>query len=332
MDDKAFDLITVGDSTIDTYIKIEDASVFCDINTKDCKICIKYGSKIPVEAIAHGVAGNAANVAVGASTLGLKSGIYTNLGKDTQGELIRKALISRGVVADYVEESVGKSSNLSVVLTFQGERTIFVYHQNWTYRLPNDLASSTWLYLTSMAETFTQSNVMEEICRYVDRTGSKLVFAPGTYQIKAGVKKYPRVLERCELLIVNFEEARTILNLDDSERAVVRDVLSKLLLLGPKIVVVTNGDDGSLASDGKQYLQLGIFPTQVVEKTGAGDAYSAAFISALNYGKGLGEAMVWGSINSAHAISSIGAQNGLIGKEEIERYRASVPEFVASAL
>ncbi len=330
--DKAFDLIAVGDSTIDTYIKVEGASVFCDINTKDCKICIKYGSKIPVEAIDHGVAGNAANVAVGSSILGFKSAIYTNLGKDSQGELIRKALIDKGVSTDYVFESDTKSSNMSVVLSYQGERTIFVYHQNWDYELPRDLVSSNWLYLTSMAETFEKTNIMDEVCRYVDRTGSKLVFAPGTYQIRADIKKYPRVLERCEILIINLEESRKILGLDDSEPEVIRDILSKLLLLGPKTVVVTNGDSGSYASDGKQYLQLGIFPTEVVEKTGAGDAYSAGFIGATNFGKKLSEAMVWGSINSAHAISSIGAQNGLMSREEIERYRATVPEFVASAL
>ncbi len=329
---KAIDLITVGDSTIDTYIKIEDASVFCDINSKDCKICIEYGSKIPVEAIAHGVAGNAANVAVATSVLGLKSGIYTNLGKDTQGDLIKNALVSKGVLADYIVESSDKSSNLSVVLTFQGERTIFVYHQNWDYKLPVDMTPSGWLYLTSMAETFTKSNLMEEVCRYVDKTGSKLVFAPGTYQLKADIKKYPRVLERCEILIVNLEEARKILGLEDLDGINIRDILSKLLLMGPKIVVVTSGDEGSYASDGKEYLRLGIYPTHVVEKTGAGDAYSAAFVSALNYGMKFSEAMVWGSINSAHAISSIGAQNGLMGREEIERYRATVPEFVASAL
>lgn len=326
-----FDLITIGDSTIDTFIKIQDASVACDINTKDCKICINYGSKIPVESIAHGVAGNAANVAVACAKLGLVCGIYTHIGNDSQGELIKKALGASNVDTNSISVSENKSSNLSVVLTFQGERTIFVYHQNWDYTLPAGLGKSRWIYLTSMAETFTKTDIMEEICRYVDKTGTKLAYGPGTYQLKAGLKLYPRVLERCELLIVNFEEAKRILEIANGENLSMKDILSKLLLLGPKTVVVTNAEEGSFATDGKDYLKLGIFPTQVVEKTGAGDAYASAFISALVNKLSLGEAMVWGSLNSAHVISSIGAQNGLMSREEILRYRASVPELVASS-
>ncbi len=247
-----FDIIVIGDSTIDTFIKIHDASVACDLNTKECKICIKYGSKIPVESIAHGVAGNAANVAVACSSLGLKSGIYTNLGADKQGELIKNALIAKGVMPDYIVESGDKSSNLSVVLTFQNERTIFVYHQDWHYQLPDKMTAASWVYLTSMAGTFVNSNIMDEVCRYVDRSKAKLAYAPGTYQLKAGLKKYPKILDRCELLIVNLEEGYGILGLDNVEKTPIRDILSKMLLLGPKTVVVTDGEQGSYASNGKE--------------------------------------------------------------------------------
>ena len=140
MEDK-FDLLTIGDSTVDTFIKIHDATVECDINKQDCKICIDYGGKIPVDSIDYGVAGNAANVAVACSKLGLKTAIYTNLGDDAQGEKIKNQFEKQGVSLEHVVVNGGKKSNLSVVLTFQGERTIFVYHQDWYYRLPK-LATS----------------------------------------------------------------------------------------------------------------------------------------------------------------------------------------------
>src|SRR3989344_8465375 len=195
MDDRRrFDLVSIGDSTIDTFIKIHDATVECDINHVDCKICLGYGDKIPVDSIAHGVAGNAANVAVGASKLGLTAAIYTNLGDDDHGKTIRDALINQNVSDDYLKIHPGKNSNLSVVLTFQGERTIFVYHQDWDYRLP-DLASASWIYLTSMAQSFTNSNIMDEVCRYIDTSKANLAFGPGTYQLKSDIKRYPKILE-----------------------------------------------------------------------------------------------------------------------------------------
>lgn len=322
------DLITIGDSTIDTFIKIHDATVECDINREACRICVPYGSKIPVDSIAYSVAGNAANVAVGAAKLGLATAIYTNLGDDDQGKTIKSALLSAGVSADYICVNNGKKSNLSVVLTFQGERTIFVYHQDWFYKLP-DLTAATWVYLSSMAETFTNSNIMDEVFHYVEKSGAKLVFGPGTYQLKADIKRFPKILEHCEVLIVNMEEAKRILGIDQKEMQQPSDLLSKLLLLGPKTAVITDGEEGSYATNGQQNLKLGIFPTQVVEKTGAGDAYSSGLIAGLHYGLPLSEAMVWGTINASHEIQEVGTQKGIMDRDELERHRKTVPELVA---
>lgn len=328
MSDKPFDLITIGDSTIDTFIRIHDASVECDVNKQDCKLIIQYGSKIPVDSIDYSVAGNAANVAAGAAKLGLKTAIYTNLGDDDQGRTIKTKLSDAGISPTYIKENAGKKSNLSVVLTFQGERTIFVYHQDWYYKLPQ-IEKSEWIYLTSMAETFVDSNIMDEVVAYIKKSGARLVFGPGTFQLKADIKRSPEVLENCELLIVNKEEAKRILNIEQTEMVDPRDLLAKLLLLGPKSAVVTDAEDGSYGCDGKQNFKLGVFPTQVVEKTGAGDAYSSGMIAGLFYGLPFEEAMVWGTINASHEIQESGTQKGIMNKEDIERHRKTVPELSA---
>ena len=324
----SFDLITIGDSTIDTFIKIHDATVECDINNKDCKICIKYGEKIPVDSISHSAAGNALNVAMGAQKLGLNSAIYTNLGDDEHGHLIKKKLVQSKVSEDYIQVDPSKESNLSVVLTFKGERTIFVYHQTWDYSLP-DLFPCSFLYLTSTAESFTKSDLFNQVSRYVEKNKPKLIFNPGTYQLRVGVKKYPQILEKCFLLIVNREEAIKILGIGDSEINQ-KDLLSKLLLLGPKNVVITDGAEGSFATDGKGFFRTGIFPAQLVEKTGAGDAYASGLMAGLFYNLPLTEAMIWGTINASHAIQFVGTQNGLLTKDDLERHRKAVSELVAA--
>ncbi|MBI2327490.1 carbohydrate kinase family protein [Candidatus Curtissbacteria bacterium] len=327
--DKIFELITIGDSTVDTFLKIRDATVECDINHEDCKICVKYGSKIPVDSIGHGVAGNAANVAVACSRLGLKCAIYTNLGDDEPGKSIFDELIRQQVAPDYIRTNPGKNSNLSVVMTYQGERTIFVYHQDWYYKLPN-LASCSWVYLTSMAESFTNSNIMDEVCHYIDKSRAKLAFGPGTYHLKASVARFPKILERCQVLFVNLEEAKTILGIDEAEKVNVRDLLSKMLLLGPKTVVITDGEEGSYATDGQVDLKVGILSSQVIEKTGAGDAYASGFISALFLGRSLAEAMVWGTINASYVIRTVGAQNGLLTREQLIKYRGELKGLTAT--
>lgn len=325
------DLIAIGDSTIDTFIKIHDATIECDLNKRDYKLCIPYGSKIPVDEIDYGVAGNAANAVTGCAKLGLKTAIYTNLGDDDQGHRIAEAFENAKVSMDYVKVNKNKKSNLSVVLTFQGERTIFVYHQDWYYRLPK-LAPCKWVYLTSMAETFTGSNIVDDIEHYLDRSHAKLAFGPGTFQIKADIKRYPRILERCEVLVLNMEEAKKVLAIDSKESPSVRDLLSKLLMLGPKIVVVTDGPEGSYASDGDRYLRIGVLPTKITEKTGAGDAYSAGLIAALLENLDLTEAMAWGATNAAAVISRLVTQTGQLTKAEILKKRKLMPKFIGGNL
>ena len=326
-----FDIITIGDSTVDTFIKIHEATIECDIDKKNCRICMEYGGKIPVESISYGIAGNAANVAAGCSILGMKTATYTHIGKDWQGAMIKKQLENFNISTDYVILEDKKRSNLSVVLTYQGERTIFVYHQDWFYHLPK-LESADWVYLTSLSETFTDSNIIDEVAHYVDNSGAKLVFAPGTYQIKANVKRFKNTLERCHIFICNLEEAKDILEIKVSDNISIRDILHKLHSLGPKIIVITDGEEGSYASDGQRYLRLGVFPTKLVEKTGAGDSYGSAFIAALNRRLDLGEAMAWGTINSSHVIQEIGAQNGLLDINGIEKYRKTLTELMATNL
>lgn len=330
MTDVSFDLITIGDSTIDTFIKIHDATVECDINHEECKLCVRYGDKIPVEGIARAVAGNAANVASAAAKLGVKTAIYTNLGGDSDGALIKKTLEDAGVAADYINTDNTKTSNTSIVLSFQGERTIFVYHQPWYYHLP-DVGAAKWIYFTSLASSFIDSNIVDEVAHYVDKTGAKLAFAPGTFQIEANIKRYPRTLERCELLACNVEEAKKILEIELAQSVDVHDLLSKLHLLGPKNILITDGEEGSYVSDGSRVLKAGIFPAQIVEKTGVGDAYCSAFISALIYGEKIEEAMIWGTINASHVLRHLGPQGGQMSKEELIRYRSTVPKMVARA-
>lgn len=326
--DTKFDLITIGDSTIDTFIRVHDATVECDINEQDCKICVPYGAKVPVDSIAHSVAGNAANVSLGAGKLGLDVAIYTNVGDDDNGKTIKKRLEDSNIFDGYIVENAGKESNLSVVLTFKGERTIFVYHQDWDYHLPK-LDRTKWVYLTSMAETFSETDIMNDVTSYVFSTGAKLAYGPGTHQLGAGLKKFPKVLENCQLLIVNLEEAKRICGIDQADSADPKDILSRLLLMGPKSAVITDSSNGSYGNDGSRSFRLGVFPTTVVEKTGAGDAYSAGMVSGLCYDLPFSEAMVWGAINSACVVGKLGSSKGLMTKDEIEKYRKTVPELKA---
>lgn len=326
-----FDLISIGDATIDNFVQIHDAEIRCTLNKKDCKLCIDYGDKISVDKLTHLVAGNAANNAIGGTRLKLNSAIYVNIGSDPSGKQILDKFKEEGVSTEYVVINEGMESNLSTVINFQGERTILVYHQSWKYKLP-DLDPARWIYFTSVSKSFIESNLQNELAAYLERIGGKLLYNPGTYQIQAGVKKHPRLLSLTELFIVNIEEAKRILGYKEIEDIAIKKLLKNIADLGPKMVIITGGEEGSYGYDGKNYYHLGIFPAHLVEMTGAGDGYATGVLSGLFYGKSLPEAMRWGAANGASVVEQIGPQAGLLTYDQMQEKLKENSKIVAKEI
>jgi sugar/nucleoside kinase (ribokinase family) len=307
-----YDLISIGDTVIDTFIPLTDAEV--DVVKGERKLLLRYGDKIPVENSISMVAGNAANNAVGASRLKLKTAIYTNDGgkDDDKADLrIKSKFKEEGVDTRYVVENPDLPSNHHVVLDFKGERTILIHHQPWKFNLP-DLDKSRWVYLTSMSPSYTQSNVVDQIINYAERNSVKLAYQPGTFQIKQGVKKQSRLLSLTEIIFVNLEEAKILLGHEIGESIPIKKLLKGLADLGPRLVVITDGGEGSFGFDGEKYFSLGVFPAKLIEMTGSGDGFATATMAGLFYGNDLSEAMRWGAANGASVVEQIGPQRGLL--------------------
>src|SRR5258708_7257489 len=240
-----FDLISIGDSVIDTYVPLVDAEV--ENKNGESFLKLKFGQKVAVESFHSVVGGNAANNAVGAARLKLKVAIYTNVGKkdeDAADLRIVNKFKKEGIDTRYVYENTNLPTNHNVLLNFKGERTILTYHQPWEYHLP-ELDQTKWVYLTSLSPSFADSNIVEQIISYLERSGAKLAYQPGTFQLKAGLKKNARLLSLTEILILNLEEAKLLLGYKDNEVVTVKKLLKQLLDLGPKKVVITDGKEGS---------------------------------------------------------------------------------------
>ena len=316
-----FDVISIGDTTEDIFLELnEEIKVVKDPKGKKY-LGLAYAEKIVVEKVTDVLAvGNSANVAIGSSRLGLKTALYTVLGNDDIGEEMAQVLYREGVAKDYIVFDKNKKSNLSVVLNYKAERTILVYHEKRKYGLPK-LASTRWVYFSSLGEG--HGKLHSQIPEYVRKYKAKLGFNPGSHQLHEGLKKMRPILKVCTVLFVNRKEAQTLVGTEKN----IKRLMEKLHKEGPKIVVITEGPKGSYASDGKNLYHLKIFPAPLVERTGAGDSFSTGFIGALAHGKKVGEAMRWGTVNSASVIQKIGAREGLLRKNEIQKILKRSPRF-----
>lgn len=327
---KQIDILAVGDLAVDVFIKIKDAEAKCDINGDHCKLCLNYGGKIPYESAEVCYAtGNSSNVAISASRLGLRAGLMANIGSDKNGQDSIEKLKEEKVDTTFIKIETNKLTNYHYVLWFGGERTILVKHEKYIYEWTNtkesqEYHSPKWVYLSSLGENPTSFH--DKISEYLKRhVNVKLAFQPGTFQIKEGYEKLKNIYERTDVLLCNHEEAKMILNTEEED---ITKLLKKMYTLGPKIVVITDGEEGAYSFDGNEILFVKSFNENfnVVESTGAGDAFSSAFICALCKNKSISEGLLWGAINAKSAISFVGPHKGLLSEEQIEEQIKNIPD------
>lgn len=319
------DTLSVGDVTLDTFIKIKEATVHCSIHHDECQLCLSYADKIPVTGFEQKSAGNAGNVAVSLARLGFRSGIYTHIGDDDPGLKIKRTLAREQVVMKYVHIDAGEPSNNSIVIGYKGERTILVYHHPRHYAFPK-LEMTRWVYYTSLAagHEHLQRGVVSAI--HSMRGKMKLAFNPGTHQLKLGLRKLAPVLAHTSVLFVNKEEAERLVGK-------AKDIMGLMRALkknGPEIVVLTNGAHGAYALNGVQSYFMPLMPVRVVERTGAGDSFAAGYLAAVMRGEAMKEALRWGAANSAGVVQKVGPQAGLLTQTEMQgmlkRFKKIVPK------
>ena len=315
-----YDIISVGDATLDVFVSLQEASVLCNLQRDVCQLCLSYADKIPVEKVQRVIGGNAANNAVGSSRLGLKAAFYSIVGNDTTGQQILETVKREKVSCEYVHVDRKQESNYSVVLNYKAERTILVYHIDRKYKLPK-LKPTKWIYLTSMGRN--HMNLHRELLAHVRKTGTKLGFNPGTHQLKQGLEKLRPLLQVTTVLFVNKEEAKRLVG----EIADMKELLMAVRHVGPQIVVITDGEKGSYAYDGQSFWKCAITDTPVIERTGAGDSFATAFLAAMNLGMGVTEAMRWGTMNSASVITKVGPQAGLLTKAQMASWLRKYPKI-----
>jgi ribokinase len=304
-------IISIGEATVDSFLFLSEANVHCNLNHQKCELCLKYAEKVLADKMSFSVGGNAANTAVSFARLGLTSQIYCIVGDDWLGDKVQKVLEGEGVNCQYLSKEKGDTSYASV-LVYQGERTLIVYHVPRRYLLPR-LENVDWIYLTSMGKNY--QNAYEKVLMHIKKTGARLAFNPGSHQLRDGIHKLRPYLKLSELLFVNLQEARALTELKSSSS--VRHICEELYDYGPKIISITDGENGAYCFDGHQLIHQQIVPGKVVETTGAGDAYASAFTAAVFYTEPLEEAMRWGMANSASVIEKVGAQEGLLTRSQI---------------
>ena len=323
---KKYDLVCVGDVVMDAFITLQEAKVEWDKAHEHPRLSMEFATKIPYESltVATGV-GNASNVAVGASRLGLNTAMLASVGNDHYGEQITDMYRQEGISTEYVKVNHGLPTNYHFVLTYEAERTILIKHEKYAYTDPKLLDKKTdWIYFSSIAEhTLPFHRKVGDYLKH--HPDVRMGFNPGTFQLRFGAKALASIYKHTYVLFVNREEAAFILGTKNED---IKYLFKGMHKLGPKVVVITDGPNGAYASDGVSQYFMPAYPDPKppVSRTGAGDAFSTGFLSALIYGLSVHDALRWAPIESMHVVQFFGAQTGLLSKSKLLQLLKKAPK------
>lgn len=320
-------ILAVGDIITNAFIKLTEEyfEEFTDDKGYQ-RLSFELGAKLPYSGVdVVRVSECSPNAAVSVSRLGLSVDLMSWIGDDEPGREMLAYLKEQNVGTDYMVVESGVKSNYHYVLRYGADRTKLQRFEDYSYTWRAPERKPDWLYLGVLGEKTW--HLHEELQKYLEANPDiKLAFQPGMYHLMWGAEKLAAFYKRAEIVVLNREEAAQVTGRD---RGQLRPLIEGLHELGVSVAVVTDGADGAYASNGDgKILFMKNFPDPAppFERTGAGDAFASTLVAALAMGEPLETALRWAPINSAYVVQKIGAQAGLLKREELEHHLANAPE------
>ncbi len=332
---QAHKVLVIGGATLDTIIQYEEMETLIHQRRDQIQsyLLLEEGKKIEVSAQQIKSGGGATNTAVSFKRQGFDVDLFCKLGKDVAGEAVLRELQGYGLDTSMIrfDDQIGTASSF-VVPSLKGDRTVFAYRGANAHLLDNDLPlaqikETDLVYITSLSKASAAH--LPAIVAEAKKHQVKVAVNPGVSQLKKGGSDLQESLSGIDVLILNQEEAQTFMitllqdeGLSEGSFAVgyfnLKEFFKKILSLGPKVVVVTNGGEGvHVATADKIYFHKAP-KVKIVNTLGAGDAFGSGFTGAYYQSGDIAYAIRAGVANSVSVIQYPDAKKGLLAHQDLK--------------
>jgi ribokinase len=246
--------------------------------------------------------GAGCNVAHNLATAGIDATIFTTLGKDEDAEFFVRNTAAK-VIAAETDEFTGK---VDVFVDKSGERTFFV-HPNAAGKPYVEVDPAEYLYLDPFPSEMS-FDLQLEVAKKHDGT---VILNPGFPYVTIDFEKFKLILKYTNILILSTSEF-DMLGVD------VNDILKLVDYL-----VITQGSRGSTCYTEHASFQAEAPKVNVIDTTGAGDAFAAGFILGFIKGLDIEVCLKIGNFCGAYNVERVGARN-FPSRQQIEKFLARV--------
>lgn len=289
----------------------------------DLKRLPKQGSLQLIETISFSTGGNAANVGVALTKLGMNVGVIGKLGNDVWGRLIVESLAKQGIDCTHISLDKTSQTSATIVAVDAGGERSFLHTPGATRDLRSDDLLSRMKYISKARLLVVgylgllpqMENEFPEIFQKVKEQTDTLVALD-----TAGIPRRDRKLVKAflpytDFFIPSFNEARALTGYQTT-----RDIMNFFRDCGAANVFgLKLGKKGCIVADRENEFRVPGFPVKaVVDATGAGDSFYAGFLAAWLHGLDTYHAAEFGNMVGACCVSAIGATTGIRSFEETQ--------------
>ena len=264
--------------------------------------------------------GSAANTIVGLSRLGTKTGYIGKVAKDEGGRILLDDLLSEGV--DTTDVGIANNQNdrsgeCLIMVDGRGDRGILVDPG------VNDIISTADVDMDQV-NSAALIHMTSFVCRNSDtsfktqkqvaaRTTADISLDPGTLYAERGMEALMEFISRARVVLPSDHELQLMTGCGD-----VREGASMLIDAGAQWVAVKMGSQGCYVTDGTIQEEIPAQEVEVVDTTGAGDAFNAGFIYGMLQGKDIVTCALMGNITASFSITKRGARSGLPHRDQLD--------------
>jgi sugar/nucleoside kinase (ribokinase family) len=290
---------------------------------------LKFDATVWVESLEESLGGNGAITAYTAGLLGVPVRLMAYVGKDAAGEFVLGELARAGVDTSLMIRAEAPTAATAAVVNAAGARALL--HRPGVSReafpeppkfSPQATEGCAWFHLANPYGLSQVRRHAGEILRRARAAGLKTAIDTGWDSHGEWMKVLEPCLACCDLLFVNQDEAFHL-----SGRPEVASAARRFREEGAGRVVVKLGGAGCAVFGEEGEFRSPALPVEVVDTTGAGDAFVGGFLAALARGLGWPEAARVANACGALSVSRLGGVAGLRSWEETRAWmeRAAEP-------
>ena len=303
-----YDFIVLGSNTVDIKVDIPEKLSQIEIGEK-----IKVNENFKLSNGGGGI-----NVSIALTKLNANVGYLGKISTEFR-DLLDKTLSKNKIGLIESKETKRGVAKSILLQTKDKDRVIFTYRGQNDYLELEDFdykkLNSNNFYLTALngKSMVTQIKLIKLMKK--KNKNSMFCYNPSAYLIKDEGRHLDKLIKLIDVLVFNFDEAKELTG-DRDMSSCLRSVYS----LGPKLIVITDGANGSYAYDGeKEVYQRPKPPKRIVDTTGAGDCFAATFFYFITKKYGVKASLQYASWNASALITKNGTSNGLLTFSELAK-------------